>query len=212
MTVATPEQARPLPISPDFTIEPGQRLLLEGYEWEDYEALVGFFDDRNSSARVTFMDNQIEIMSPPSYEHEHSKSVVGRLVETFCDENEIDYDIAGATRKVIEKVRGAEPDECYFFDRTGSDQETPDLVIEVKITSGGLEKLEVWHPFAIPEVWIFENEHLRIFSYSEKEYQEVDQSIVLRGFPVPDLEELCQIKPISKARREFRNRLTKKKG
>ena len=112
-------------------------------------------------------------------------------------------------RKAIEEVRGAEPDECYFFDREGGDQETPDLVIEVKITSGGLEKLEVWHPFAIPEVWIFENERLSIFTYRKEAYQEVAESQILKGLPISDLEELCQVKPISKARREFRVRLAK---
>jgi Uma2 family endonuclease len=54
-----------------------------------------------------------------------------------------------------------EPDECYLV---GSDQsrQTPDLVIEVVWTSGGIDKLEAYRRLGVPEVWFWKNDRIQI--------------------------------------------------
>jgi Uma2 family endonuclease len=48
--------------------------------------------------------------------------------------------------------RGLEPDECYCF---GELKEVPDIAIEIVISSGGIDKLEVYRGLGIPEVWFW---------------------------------------------------------
>ena len=45
--------------------------------------------------------------------------------------------------------RGVEPDECYCL---GTLAEIPDIAIEIALTSGGIDKLEVYRGLQVPEV------------------------------------------------------------
>ena len=45
----------------------------------------------------------------------------------------------------------------------GTDKNVPDLVIEVVVTSGGINKLEVYRRLQVPEVWFWENEEFSVY-------------------------------------------------
>ncbi len=45
----------------------------------------------------------------------------------------------------------------------GEKKDNPDLTIEVILTSGSLQKLEKYKRFQIPEVWLWEDNQLRIY-------------------------------------------------
>ena len=81
-----------------------------------------------------------------------------------------------------EGYSSGEPDESYCID---TNKEVPDIVIEVVITSGTLNKLDVYKPLNISEVWFWKNKQLQIFHLTDGEYQQVARS---QFFPDLDLE------------------------
>jgi Uma2 family endonuclease len=79
-----------------------------------------------------------------------------------------------------------EPDEYYCI---GSDKEIPDIVFEVIITSGSINKLDVYKPKAVPEVWFWKSNQLRVFHLKQGDYQEVSRC---EFFPELDLDWLLE--------------------
>lgn len=69
-----------------------------------------------------------------------------------------------------------------------------------------LFKLEFWSEIKASEVWIWENKKLHAFVLSGKGYQPVSRSKVLPGIDLKLIEELAEMKPHSKAVREFQKR------
>lgn len=159
-----------------------QRVVLYGVPWSHYEAQLAFRGEK-ASPRIAYLDGAMEIMSP-SKDHERIKSYVGRLLETFALVRGLDLSPYGSwTLKQAPKRAGVEPDECYLI---GADQrrDTPDVVIEVVWTSGGIDKLEAYRRLGVPEVWIWRRESIQIYVLRGETYEEADQSV---GFPGLDL-------------------------
>jgi Uma2 family endonuclease len=176
--------------------------------WELYCQLYELFERQEPRPRVALCGAFIEIMPPPSFEHESSKSSIGCFVEQFCLERNIDFHIAGATEHRDEGLlRGKEPDESYFIGREAGPDAIPDLMIEIKVTSGGLDRLQIWHPFDVTEVWVYEKGTIRGFAHEPENYVEVAESRVLPGIPLRLIGELVPVRPTSQAIREFRRRL-----
>jgi Uma2 family endonuclease len=77
-----------------------------------------------------------------------------------------------------------EPDESYCI---GEDKDVHDLVLEVIITSGSINKLDVYKPKGVPEVWFWKSNQLRVFHLKGADYQEVTRS---EFFPDLDMDTL----------------------
>lgn len=75
--------------------DPEERLLLSGVSWEEYEKLIAYLGD-SARYRVSYLEGKLEIMSP-SRRHEVSKEDIGRLLEAYLDEVEIDFWGLGST-------------------------------------------------------------------------------------------------------------------
>jgi Uma2 family endonuclease len=60
--------------------------------------------------------------------------------------------MGSSTFKNKAKKAGAEPDECYCI---GEEKSIPDLVIEINITSGNVDKLETYRRLGVTEVWMW---------------------------------------------------------
>ena len=75
------------------------------------------------------------------------------MLEIYFQEKRIRYFPLGSTtfRKQA-KIGGVEPDESYCL---GIEKEVPDFAIEVVVTSGGIDKLEVYKRLGVTEVWFF---------------------------------------------------------
>ncbi|MEM7697298.1 MAG: Uma2 family endonuclease [Verrucomicrobiota bacterium] len=191
-----------------FCLDPGEVLLLQG-SWEVFLTIEALCDSISPRHRVSFLNGTIEIMARPSGEHERSKTNIVRLVEQYFLSEDITFDANGEIRLKVLEQAGSEPDECYYINRIGNDDGTefPDIVLEVKVTSGGLDRLDVWAAFSIPEVWIHEKERLRIFLLEGSTYREAPSSRLVPHLPIADVEELCQIRPTSSAIRELLKRI-----
>ncbi len=140
------------------------RFVFEEVSWDDYEAMLRIIGNR--PIRVNYDQGRLEIMSP-SYEHENSGYLLGRMVDTLTEELEIPIDGGDMTTLRRQDLkRGVEPDKCYFLygnaARVQGKRELimgqdppPDLVIEVDITSSSVPRLPIFAALGIPEVWRF---------------------------------------------------------
>ena len=85
------------------------------------------------------------------------------------------------------KKAGVEADEWYFLDE---EREYPDLAIEVVITSGGIDKLEIYRRLGVREVWFWIDERLWLYALEDGAYRQIRKSRVVRGI---DLAEVTRI-------------------
>lgn len=150
------------------------RIVVNDISWHEYESLLSIFKDR-PLLRLSYLERNLEIMTN-SPEHEMIKTLIGRLIEIYALEKEIDlYGCGSATYKKEAKLRGLEPDESYCF---GSRKELPDIAIEVIITSGGIDKLKIYQGLNVPEVLFWQEGKFTLYRLiNELEgYQKVEQS------------------------------------
>jgi Uma2 family endonuclease len=56
-------------------------------------------------------------------------------------------------------------DECYGI---GEAKNIPDLAIEVTVTSGSIDKLEIYRRLGVSEVWFWESSRLKLYHKREE--------------------------------------------
>ena len=174
--------------------DPEERRVLSRVSWTQYEALLADLGD-GSAYRVHFLDGVLEILAP-SRNHESGKTRIGDLLLIYFLETETEYFPMGSTTlKKPERQAGGEPDESYCI---GTDKDFPDLAIEVIVTSGSINRLELYRRLGVREVWFWQKN--RLFLYHQREetpaqfaetagYEPIQQSEVL---PSLDLELLTR--------------------
>jgi Uma2 family endonuclease len=130
-----------------------QRLIISDITWEQYCTFSDSLRSEYPSLRITYLEGILEIM-PTSTEHERFKTVIARLLEMYAVEKEIILDGYGnATFRKEAVLSGLEPDECYCVSEL---KEVPDIAIEITLSSGGIDKLDVYCGLAVPEVWFWQ--------------------------------------------------------
>ena len=139
--------------------DPEERHTISPVSWSQYETLLSEIGDQ-SSYHVSYLNGVLEIVAP-SRRHESGKTRIGTLLEIYFLETNIEYFPTGSTtfRKPEQEV-GVEPDESYCI---GTDKEFPDLVIEVVVTSGGINRLAIYQQLGIQEVWFWSEDRLAIY-------------------------------------------------
>ena len=167
-----------------------QRVVLHDVSWATYEHLLADHLDC-SSPHFTYDRGTLEIMSP-SGRHEHANRSIATLVEVLAEEWEMDLiNLGSTTFKREDFQRGFEPDTCFYFQNAerirGKDEidlhvdPPPDLVIEIDITGGSLDKLPIYAALGIPEVWRYVGNRLLILALAVNDYVEVEESLILLG-------------------------------
>lgn len=154
-------------------------VLLYNVTWEQLEQLDIILED--TGARLTYLDCILEITPPPSEMHEDAKKTVSMLLEAYLRAKKIRFYMRGSATigKKKDKTR-REPDESYNL---GTKKPIPDLIVEITVTSGGINKLEIYKRLRIPEVWFWEDGLLSVYSLQDNEYTKVNKSALL-----PDLD------------------------
>jgi Uma2 family endonuclease len=210
------------------------RVVLDNVSWSTFDALVTETGPRRG--RLAYEEGTLEIMSPSS-EHEILKSAIAILVEAFAQEMGIDMAAVGSTTLMRQlKQRGVEPDESYYVTneplvrgKTELDLEKdppPDLAIEVQLARSALDKLGIYAAMGVPEVWLWEDDRLRVYWLSEPvgdgpvserlerdqpaRYTERNRSRSLPGLPLETLVESLRgliTKSITRLANEFRDSL-----
>jgi Uma2 family endonuclease len=165
-----------------------QRVILRNVSWKTYESLLSGRGETRVP-RFIYDQGMLEVVSPSS-EHESIGYYLGLLVAVFAEETGVDvYGVGSTTFKRTDVQRGFEPDACFYIQnealvrgKARIDLDTdppPDLVIEVDITSPSLDKLPIYGQMGVSEVWRYDGDDLSFFVLDNKEYSEVEASIVL---------------------------------
>jgi Uma2 family endonuclease len=178
--------------------DPEEKFVTNGVNWQMYEALLTKLEE-NSHYRVTYLDGILEIVSP-SIRHENIKKRLAILIERYFYSKRIRFSPMGSsTIKKQLKQAGVEPDECYCI---GEKKNIPDLTIEVNITSGSIDKLEIYRRLEVAEVWIWQFNRLRLYRLREETpskfldtygYEQITSSELLPGLNIALLEQCVQI-------------------
>jgi Uma2 family endonuclease len=176
-----------------------QRVLLNDVSWATFAAL----SKEARGGRLAYDQGRLEIMSP-SFEHESIKGLIGRLVEVFTEEVDLDIASAGSTTLSREDLaRAIESDECYYV--AGAQQvrgkdhidlpidPPPDLVIEVDISRSSVDKLVICAAIGVPEVWRYDGTAVEVYTRREDgRYDKSEASVVLPQFPVDEMNRVLQ--------------------
>lgn len=172
-------------------------MLLPG-TWRRYLTLDKEFT--GTCIRVTYLKGFIEIMSISPL-HERIKANIADLISYYCLERGLTFSRKGGPTFKQDEDRSGEPDDSFVFERG---LELPQLVIEVALTSGGLDKLDFWGGFPIEEVWIWKKKKLHFFRWQGTRYAEVTESSRVPGFKKSWAERFAESEVTSDMIRAFR--------
>jgi Uma2 family endonuclease len=158
-------------------------LVVSGVEWSQFLALETAFADIEG-IRFTYLDGVLEIM-PESIEHEDIKSTIRVLLEAYLRHAGIRFYVRG-NPTLGDKTLSArtEPDESYNF---GVKKPIPDLAIEVVITSGDIDKLQIYQRLGVPEVWFWQDGNLSIYYLDPNLNNKYERAIRSQLLPNLDL-------------------------
>jgi Uma2 family endonuclease len=182
----------PLLFKPESPPTVPSLVTLHGISWEKFKVISAQLED-NPEVRLTYLAGVLEIMSPIGDRHEYVKTTMGYLLEAYMRELGIRFYGRGGFTLEAPGYASGTPDESYCI---GSNKEIPDIVIEIIVTSGTINRRELYKPKRIPEVWFWKSEKMRIFRLNDAgEYEEVsrscffpdlDKTLLLRYIAYPD--------------------------
>ena len=178
---------------------PEETIHLSGISWQTYETLLEELSDRR--LRLTYNRGNLEIMAP-SPEHELSKEVLGRFVETLAEELAVQIYPLGSTTFKRPELSGAEPDKCFYIynidavrgkKRLDLTQDpAPDLVLEIDVTSSSDNRLQVYADLGVAEVWIYSGESLAIHQLENNTYVCSQKSQFFADLPILEIAQFLQ--------------------
>lgn len=165
-------------------------VILHDVSWETYERLLEE-QGEHGGTRFTYDEGTLQIMII-SYEHDRQNPLLASLVEAILLELDIDFENAGSsTFKRRDLKRGFEPDSCFYIRHPEAIRSKkrinlatdppPDLIIEVDVTHGSMDRLPIFAAVGISEVWRYENGAVRIYRLNKDQYDESGESELLAG-------------------------------
>jgi Uma2 family endonuclease len=170
------------------------RVTLSPVRWETFEHLLTDLGNQRST-RLAYSQGVLEIMTPLG-EHESNNRLIDDFIRAIADELGLNLKKMGSLTLKREGIKkGAEPDSCYYIQQEPQVRgqqninlnvdPPPDLVLEIDITSGSLDKLPIYQALGVPEVWRYDGSILTVFVLQTSgDYQSVSQSQVFPGLDV----------------------------
>lgn len=144
-------------------------VSLSDMTWEDYECLI---ENNDSSYRISYHKRVITIMSP-SRNHERIAQTISILISAYCRKFQLRYFALGSTDIKNPPQSGKQPDASYCFN---TEKKIPDLAIEVIYSSGGISDLDKYQSLNVREVWLWQNEQLKIYWLEDSKWNQLDIS------------------------------------
>jgi Uma2 family endonuclease len=158
--------------------------LLSNLTWETLEKLDA--DLAETGAQLTYLDGCLEIMAPLSDAHEEPKNTLGQLLEIYMRVKNIRFYGRGSTTIGTKELSARkEPDESYCL---GTRKSVPDLAIEVIVTSGGIDTLEIYRRVGVSEVWFWQDGVISVYCLRSTGYDLVTKSELLPELDLRSLE------------------------
>jgi len=166
-------------------LTPEITLTLYDISWETYEDLLEAVGEA-PALRISYNEGVVQIMTI-SFEHEFFAECISQLVGLVRSALRIKILFFGrATMKKQEKLKGAEPDACFYVKSAvaignkiridlNSDP-PPDIVVETDIHHDSQSKLPIYAALGVPEVWRFDGKALTIHRLDNEQYAEAPRS------------------------------------
>jgi Uma2 family endonuclease len=188
MTIASPTlepavklQAQPESQHQTIKLTDAPVMLFNGLTWREFQVVEKLLD--RSGYRFSFLEGVLEIAKMPKELHETTKKRIAGLLELYFLLAGFDFSPTGSMTLESESDQvKREPDESYRL-KPGSTR--PDLLLEVVVTSGGLNKLELYKRLKISEVWFWEDGVLDLYHLRQDgedlHYEKIVQSEEVPG-------------------------------
>ncbi|NQE34486.1 Uma2 family endonuclease [Microcoleus asticus] len=175
-------------------IQPGQQLLVEDVNWQQFESILAELGERRAS-RLSYSNGRLEIMVPLP-EHEKAKEIIGDMVKILLEVRQIAFESLGSTTLKNERMSQAvEPDTCFYIQNQAavigknrldmSIDPPPDLAIEIDLTSR--TQLDNYQILRVPELWRYARRGLKINVLQAEQYIESDMSPTFPNIPIVEL-------------------------
>ncbi|MEG4171115.1 MULTISPECIES: Uma2 family endonuclease [unclassified Microcoleus] len=175
-------------------IQPGQQLLVEDVNWQQFESILTELGERRAS-RLSYSNGRLEIMVPLP-EHEKAKEIIGDMVKILLETRQIAFESLGSTTLKNERMSQAvEPDTCFYIQNQAavigknrldmSVDPPPDLAIEIDLTSR--TQLDNYQILGVPELWRYARRGLQINVLQAEQYIESDVSPTFPNIPIVEL-------------------------
>jgi len=175
-------------------IQPGQQLLVEDVNWQQFESILAELGERRAS-RLSYSNGRLEIMVPLA-EHEKAKEIIGDMVKILLETRQIAFESLGSTTLKNERMSQAvEPDTCFYIQNQAavigknrldmSVDPPPDLAIEIDLTSR--TQLDNYQILGVPELWRYARRGLQINVLQAEQYIESDVSPTFPNIPIVEL-------------------------
>jgi len=160
--------------------QPKQARVVHSLTWEQLEEFDRSLEDF-AGVKLGYLDGTLEIMTIGE-EHEDVKAIMRLLLEAYLRAKGIrSYSRGNPTLGRKEQGARNEPDESFSI---GNRSQYPDLVFEVTVTSGGIDRLEGYRRIGVTEVWYWEDGVLTIHRLQNQRYEQVKNTELVKDFPV----------------------------
>lgn len=178
-----------------------QKVIIENVSWQTYEQLLADLADRGAP-RLTYDQGTLEIMSPTA-RHEELNRNLALIVTILSAALGLDVRNLGSTTFRREDLsRGFEPDSCFYVEHERAVRgkakidlrldPPPDLLIEIDLTSGSLDKFPIYGQVGVPEIWRYDGSRLVVHHLAGGGYKEHETSRAFPGVGAADLTRLLQ--------------------
>ena len=175
---------------PRIHIAPGSHLTIPDVSWADFTTLLVELGEKRHF-RLAYYQGLLEIMSPLAL-HEKPNRILAYIVVTLLELKGQDWEDYGSTTLKRPPLAGIEPDTCFYIQNAAlmrparnldlSKFPPPDLAIECDLTSKTV--IQAYEAIQVPEVWIYADNCLTIYLYSEHGYQDSQQSQIFPDLPL----------------------------
>ena len=175
---------------PRIHIAPGSHITIPDVSWADFTTLLAELGEKRHS-RLAYYQGLLEIMSPLAL-HEKPNRFITDIVKTILECQGRDWEDYGSTTLKRPPLAGIEPDTCFYIQNAAlmrparnfdlSKFPPPDLAIECDLTSKTV--IQAYEAIQVPEVWIYADNCLTIYLYSEHGYQDSQQSQIFPDLPL----------------------------
>ncbi|CAN5913091.1 Uma2 family endonuclease [soil metagenome] len=178
------------------TVDPGQRIVLQGMSWGLYEALLE--ENQTRHIFLTYDRGKLEFMSP-SFRHEIYAHLIGVMIGVLAEELEIPIKCGRTTTfRRRELNKGLEPDECFWIgneprmrgklDYDPATDPPPNLAIEIEVSRRALDRMGIYAALGVPEIWRCDGQTLTIHHrQADGSYSVVPRSPSLPMLPPEDV-------------------------
>lgn len=139
-----------------------QRIVLEKISWQQFETILAEMGAERTT-RFTFDRGRLEMMTPLD-EHERCHKLIESLILVLVDEIQLPVEGYKAPTLMRSDLRLAvEPETGYYIQHEANVHgkgaidlavdPPPDLILEVSLSAGTLNRLSIYAALGVPEVW-----------------------------------------------------------